>query len=125
MSPQLAAKAEKGNKKKKGQKNKNKRDKSDRVKQKKDEAWKKVPPKDGEKHEKKYDKRTYHWCEHHMAWTMHSPKECRLGNEQKEEKASSATVAAAAAAAVNPATKPFSPPWQGFKTKNDGANQHG
>ena len=44
----------------------------------------------------------YHWCEHHMAWTMHSPKECRLGKERKEEKASSATVAAAAATAVNP-----------------------
>jgi hypothetical protein len=37
-----------------------------------------------------------------MAWTMHSPKECRLGKERKEEKASSATVAAAAATAVNP-----------------------
>jgi hypothetical protein len=35
LSPQLPA-AEKGNKKKKGQKNKNKKDKSDRVKQKKD-----------------------------------------------------------------------------------------
>jgi hypothetical protein len=55
LSSQLAVKVEKGNKKKKGQKNKNKKDKSDRVKQKRDEAWKKVPPKDGEKHEKKYD----------------------------------------------------------------------
>ena len=44
----------------------------------------------------------YHWCERHMAWTMHSPKECRLGKERKEEKALSATVAAAAATAVNP-----------------------
>ena len=102
LSPQLAAKAEKGNKKKKGQKHKNKKDKSDRVKQKKDEAWKKVPPKDGKKHKKKHDERTYYWCEHHMAWTMHSPKECRLGKERKEEKALSATVAAAAATAVNP-----------------------
>jgi hypothetical protein len=102
LSPQLAATAEKGNKKKKekGQKNKNKIDKSDRVKQKKDKAWKKVPPKDGEKHEKKHDKRTYYWCKHHMAWTMHSPKDCCLGKEQKGEKASSATFAAAAATAV-------------------------
>ncbi len=58
LLPQLAAMAEKGNKKKKGQKNKNKKDKSNRVKQKKDKAWKKVPPKDGEKHKKKHDERT-------------------------------------------------------------------
>jgi hypothetical protein len=102
LSPQLAAMAEKGNKKKKGEKNKNKKDKSDRVKQKKDEAWKKVPPKDGEKHKKKHDERAYYWCEHHMAWTMHSPKECRLGKEQKGEKASSGTVATAAVTVVNP-----------------------
>jgi hypothetical protein len=44
----------------------------------------------------------YHWCERHMAWTMHSPKECRLGKERKEEKALSATVTAAATTAVNP-----------------------
>ncbi len=43
LSPQLAAAAKKGNKKKKGQKNKNKKDKSDHTKQKKDEAWKKIP----------------------------------------------------------------------------------
>jgi hypothetical protein len=85
-----------------GQKNKNKKDKSNHVKQKKDKAWKKVPPKDGEKHEKKHDKCTYYWCKHHMAWTMLSPKECRLGQEPKGEEASSATVAAAAATAVNP-----------------------
>jgi hypothetical protein len=102
LSPQLGALAGKGDKKKKGQKNKNKKDKSDRVKQKKDEALKKVPPKDGEKHKKKHDERTYFWCEHHMAWTMHSPKECRLGKEEKGEKASSATVAAAAVTTVNP-----------------------
>jgi hypothetical protein len=39
-----------------------------------------------------------------MAWTMHSPKDCRLRKEQKGENkvANSATVAAAAATAVNP-----------------------
>ncbi len=104
LSPQLAAVAEKGNKKKKGQKNKNKKDKIDRVKQKKDKAWKKVLPKEGEKQEKEHSGRTYFWCIHHMAWTMHSPKECRLGKEQKGENkvANSATVTAAAATAVNP-----------------------
>jgi hypothetical protein len=48
LFPQLAAAAEKGNRKKKGQKNKNKKDENNRVKQKKDESWKKVPPKDEE-----------------------------------------------------------------------------
>jgi hypothetical protein len=104
LSPQLTAVAEKGNKKKKGQKNKNKKDKIDRVKQKKDEAWKKVLPKEGEKQEKEHTGRTYFWCVHHMAWTMHSPKECRLVKEQKGQSkvANSATVTAATATVVNP-----------------------
>jgi hypothetical protein len=39
-----------------------------------------------------------------MAWTMHSPKECRLRREQKGEDkvAKSATVAAAATTVINP-----------------------
>ncbi len=39
-----------------------------------------------------------------MAWTMHSPKVCLLGREQKwEDKvAKSATVAATATTAINP-----------------------
>ncbi len=55
LLPQLAAvvaKGDKDKKKKKGQKTKNKKNMSDRVKQKKDEAWKKIPPKEGEKHKK-------------------------------------------------------------------------
>jgi hypothetical protein len=40
---------------------------------------------------------------HHMAWTMHTPKDCCLGKERKGETvANLATVAAAAATAVNP-----------------------
>jgi hypothetical protein len=67
-SPQLPAAGSKNNsKQKKGQKMRNKKNTSDCVKQKKDEAWKKVPPKEGEKKEKVHDKRTYHWCVHHMA----------------------------------------------------------
>ena len=43
-----------------------------------------------------------------MAWTVHKPADCLLGNQHKEEqkkkpqKANSATFAAAAATAVNP-----------------------
>jgi hypothetical protein len=69
----------------------------------KDKAWKKTSPKEGEKHKKEHDGRTYYWCVHHMAWTMHTPKDCRLRKECKGEKvANFATVAAAAATAVNP-----------------------
>jgi hypothetical protein len=38
-----------------------------------------------------------------MAWTMHSPSECRLGTEQKgESKNKSYSAAVATAATVNP-----------------------
>ncbi len=53
-------------------------------------------------------KYTYHWCEHHMALTVHKPAGCLLGKQHKEDqkknpqKANSATFAAAAATAVNP-----------------------
>lgn len=46
--------------------------------QKKDEAWKKVPPAAGEPRTKKIKDRDFNWCEHHMAWVMHSPCDCRL-----------------------------------------------
>jgi hypothetical protein len=111
LAPQLAAAAAKGDKDKdkdkrgkRGQKGKNKKNRYDRAKQKKDEAWKKIPPKDDKKKEKTHDGRTYYWCVHHMAWTMHSPKECCLGREQKGEDkvAKSATVAAAVTTVINP-----------------------
>ncbi len=104
LSPQLAAAGGKNNgKPKKGQKTRNKKNTSDHVKQKKDEAWKKVPPKEGKKKEKVHNKRMYHWCVHHMAWTMHSPSECRLGTEHKgENKNKSYSAAVATAATVNP-----------------------
>ena len=85
-------------------KGKNKKNNADKVKQKKDEAWKKVPPKDSEKKMKEHDGRTYHWCVHHMAWTMHDPKECRLGLERKgdDKSAKSSVVAASATTSINP-----------------------
>jgi hypothetical protein len=81
---------------------------SNKREQKKDEAWKKEPPKAGESKEgKKVGKFTFNWCEHHMAWTVHKPADCLLGKQHKDEqkkpyKANSATVAAAATSAVNP-----------------------
>jgi hypothetical protein len=103
LTPQLAAAAankdkDKDKRGKRGQKGKNKKNRYNRAKQKKDKARKKIPPKDGEKKEKTHDGRTYYWCIHHMAWTMHSPKLCLLGREQKGEDkvVKSATVATAA-----------------------------
>ncbi len=56
------------NKKKEGGgKKKNKKNTSNKVNQKKDKAWKKVPPKDGKKKTKDVGKYTYHWCKHNMS----------------------------------------------------------
>ncbi len=70
----------KGKGKEKGQggdrRTKNKKDTGNKAKQKEEEAWKKVPPKSGDKKSKEVVKYTYHWCEHHMAWCMHKLSEC-------------------------------------------------
>ena len=46
--------------------------------QKRDATWKKVPPKANEPTTKKIGKKDFHWCKHHMAWTVHLPTNCRL-----------------------------------------------
>jgi hypothetical protein len=67
LNPKLSAIANEGKKKSgKKDKKKNKKNTYNRWEQKKDEAWKKELPKDGEKHDKEVGKYTYHWCEHHM-----------------------------------------------------------
>ena len=45
-------------------------------------AWKKVAPSAGESKTKVVDGKTYHWCKHHQAWTLHEPKDCRLKDHQ-------------------------------------------
>ncbi len=109
LDPKLSAIAKEEKKKgDKRDKKKNKKNTYYQREQKMNEAWKKEPPKDDEKHEKEVGKYMYHWCEHHIAWTMHKPADCLLGKQQKEDqrkkpqKANSATFAAAAATAVNP-----------------------
>jgi hypothetical protein len=109
LDPKLSVIANEGKKKgDKRDKKKNKKNTYNQWEQKKDEAWKKEPPKDGEKHEKEVGKYTYHWWEHHMVWTVHKPANCLLGKQHKQDqrkkpqKANSATFAAAAATAVNP-----------------------
>jgi hypothetical protein len=110
LDPKLSSIVNKRNKKgnNKDKKKKNKKNTFNQCEQKKDAAWKKEPPKDGEKHEKQVGKYTYHWCEHHMVWTVHKPADYLLGKQHKEEqkkkpqRANSATFAAATATAVNP-----------------------
>jgi hypothetical protein len=109
LDPKLTTIVNEGKKKgDKRNKKKNKKNTYNQREQKKDEAWKKEPPKDGEKRKKEVGKYTYHWCEHHMAWTVHKPANCLLGKQHKDDqkkkpqKANSATFAAAAAMAVNP-----------------------
>jgi hypothetical protein len=109
LDSKLNAIANEGKKKSdKRDKKKNKKSTYNQWEQKKDEAWKKEPPKDGEKCEKEVGKYTYHWCKHHMAWTMHKPADCLLGKQHKQDqrtkpqRANPATFAAAAATAVNP-----------------------
>ncbi len=50
--------------------------------QKQDEAWMKIPPKQEERLTKKVGKKEWHWCKHHMAYTIHKPADCRLGKDQ-------------------------------------------
>ncbi len=105
LNPIANERKKKGNKR---DKKINKKNTYNQREQKKDEAWKKEPPKDGEKNEKEVGKYTYHWCKHHMAWTVHKPADCLLGKQHKEEqkkkplKVNSGTFAAATATAVNP-----------------------
>ncbi len=110
LDPKLSIIANEEKKKSsKKDKKQNKKNTYNQREQKKDEAWNKEPPKDGEKHKKEVEKYTYHWCEHHMAWTMHNLANCLLGKQHKEDQekkpqnavANSTTFAAATVTAVN------------------------
>ena len=65
-----------GNKKKDNKKGK----KKGKKKKDSDYAWKKVPPGNGVSHTKTVNNKMYHWCDHHQAWTIHSPAECNQAN---------------------------------------------
>jgi hypothetical protein len=103
---------DKGKRKGKGgdKKTKNKKNTGKKAQQKEDEAWKTVPPNDGDKKSKEVGKYTYHRCKHHVAWCINKPSECCLGKQRKEKQqkmkptytANSTTYAAAAALMVDP-----------------------
>ena len=48
-------------------------------------AWKKTPPSNNQS-TKTHDGKSYHWCVNHLAWTLHSPDECRLENKSNATK---------------------------------------
>jgi hypothetical protein len=114
LDPKLSAIAEerkkkgnRGDKGEKGKKWKNKKNTSNKKEQKKDETWKRVPPNEHKKKEKRVGKYTYSWCEHHMAWTVHKPSDCELGkkhkdNQRKDRNKANPDVVASAATTINP-----------------------
>ena len=44
-------------------------------------VWKKIPPGENEPTHKVVNRRDYHWCTKHQAWTLHKPEECRLKDD--------------------------------------------
>ncbi len=94
---------------------KNKKNTSNKIYQKKEEAWRKLPPKDGNPTTKEVAGKKYQWCIHHMAWGVHSSQECRLGaarkdaaaKEKEPRKDKAITYAAAAATIANPSFAAF------------------
>jgi hypothetical protein len=53
-------------------------------------AWKLIPPRDNEPSLKKMyvDGKTkaYHWCPHHLQWTIHTPMECKRQPSRMKKK---------------------------------------
>jgi hypothetical protein len=118
LAPALADKRKMGGNKRdvrEGQvKKKNKKNTSNKTHQKKEEAWRKLPPKDGEPTTKEVASKKYQWCIHHMAWGVHSAQECCLGTsptdtlvDKPKDKAKAMTYAAAVATIANPSFAAF------------------
>ena len=82
---QMEIKAKNWKKNKDDKKNNNKGKSKD--KKKKDDLWKwkKVAPKSGESKTKQVKGKTYNWCAHHTAWTLHKESECRLNRNTGNE----------------------------------------
>jgi hypothetical protein len=53
-------------------------------------AWKLIPPKDNEPSEKRIytdgNSKVYHWCPHHLQWTIHSLGECKRQPSRMKKK---------------------------------------
>jgi hypothetical protein len=85
---------------------KNKKNMANKAHQKKEEAWKKLPPKGSEPTTKDVAGKKYQWCIHHMAWGVHSAQECHLGasckdaSQENKDKPKDRAISYAAAAAT-------------------------
>jgi hypothetical protein len=112
LGPKLRAAADKDGAKKddekkgdQGGKKKNKKNTANKRKEKENEKWQRVPPKDGESHKKKLKDRTFYWCKHHMCWGGHKEKKCKKGTErmaaQQNDGRSTYAASAASATVVN------------------------
>jgi hypothetical protein len=114
LNPKLSAIAKegkkngnKGEKGEKGKKWKNKKNPSNKKDQKRDETWRRVPPKEHKKKEKQVRKYTYNWCKQNMAWTVHKPSDCKLGkkhkdNQRKDRNKANPAIIFSAATTINP-----------------------
>jgi len=58
-----------------------------KTKEQTDEAWKKIPPSEGESNTKVKEGNTYLWCSEHLAWGKHHLKDCRLYKKRVQEEA--------------------------------------
>jgi len=83
-----------------GGKKKNKKNTANKRKQKENEKWQRVPPKDVEPLEKKVKDRTFYWCKHHMCWGSHKEKECKKGMECTAQRNDGRSMYAASAASA-------------------------
>ncbi len=72
-------KDDKGQEHKHEKKGRNKKNISNRRAQKQDEAWKKIAPKSDEPKETEVRGKKFYWCHHHMAWGVHKPANCHVG----------------------------------------------
>ena len=86
LGPKLRAVADKDGVKKDDEKKgdqggtkKNKKDTANKRKQKENEKWQRVPPKDSKSHKKKVKDCTFYWCKHQMCWGGHKEKKCKKG----------------------------------------------
>ena len=86
LNPKLSATENDNERKDDDGENKNDKKMKNKKYQKKDDEWKKVPPKDGDPKERQVGRFTFQWCEHHMAWTVHKPQDCTLNPKHKDYK---------------------------------------
>jgi hypothetical protein len=55
------------------------------------EAWKRIPPKEGESHSKKVKGKDFNWCAEHMAWGRHTEVDCELKKKRLAQERSDST----------------------------------